>query len=136
MMLNMDAGLHRFWFAIIRWVPDTWRGERMNIGILVANDERVVLRWNDGFAPSAVLGAQPSPDRLDEWRCYYQMVVDGDERREGDTMPDMLDRVRDKTENAPFQLGQSRIYMKNDDYINDVADELYEWLVLPKPGAA
>jgi hypothetical protein len=47
---------HTFEYAILTAVPDQWRGERVNIGVVVFLDDRLDIRFSDFSKVAAIAG--------------------------------------------------------------------------------
>jgi hypothetical protein len=119
-------------YALLRYIIDRARMEPQNIGVIVQNDEGAVLRIIPEFIPL-------HPGKFDrnnyrQWREFFKEEVNGPPVRffqPPRNAPEFLDYLRSRCVCSNFNLSATLAAEVQDSDLAEVAEHLYETLVLP-----
>lgn len=120
----------KYQYALIQYIPDMARGESLNVGLVVRNEEKQLVRWNHEFNPNKKPASLWDKSLMKQWEEFYQ-----------EEMTVMIQPDRDKLSNEywdsircrcpeEYVLGGSRFILNNTGNIEDVADYLFKKLVM------
>ena len=124
---------NKYHYALIRYTPDADRGEGLNIGIVVRNDNEQTLLWNKDFNPRTIVNENWNKSQMQEWEEFYQeeMTVMQYEGESHKLTEEYWDSIR-KTCPENYVLGSSMIMLNNANSIEGIANYLFKKLVLPQ----
>lgn len=130
-MMSVDFTA-KYQYALIRYVPDSSRGEWLNVGLVIRDDKQQIVKWNDQFSPPRLLSSGWDKEIMREWEEFYkeEMVasIKFDERKLQD---EFWDTIRTRCHYG-YVLSDTCFTLNNIKNIESVAEHLFNKLVCQK----
>lgn len=121
----------KYHYALIQYIPDMARGESLNVGLVVRDKEKQLVRWNHEFSPHKSPAFQWDKSIMKQWEEFYQEEMTVMTQPGSDKLSEEYwDSIRYRCPEE-YVLGDSRFILNNAGSIEDVANYLFHKLVMP-----
>lgn len=125
--------LKTYKFSLVRYIPNPDRGEGLNVGLIIRDDEKLLVEWDKDFRPTQDFAPEWSKDEMIEWQKYYEKEFDIKDKMTKYSINNLKESfwelVRNKVK-GPYVLCDTRLNFSREVNIEIVAKSLLKELVL------